>query len=188
MTVTHHLVLAIMAFVLGLCVGSFLNVCVHRLPLGLSLIRPPSRCPRCRTTIRARDNLPVLGWLLLGGKCRSCRELISPRYPIIELTVGLLFAGTYLAGVALAGRDLWDDLGVGAVLARLVAGWTLIALLVVAVLIDHDTGRVPVKVTATGLVAGLVLGTLAGVPILILGLGCAMVQALAMILIAGRGR
>ena len=97
MTPSHHLVLALVIFVLGLCVGSFLNVCIHRIPIGLSVLHPRSRCPSCSTAIRARDNLPVLGWLILGGKCRDCRARISPRYPIVELTTGLLFAGAYLA-------------------------------------------------------------------------------------------
>ena len=76
------------AAVLGLLVGSFLNVVVHRVPLGESVVRPASRCPGCRTEIRRRDNVPVLSWLLLRGRCRVCRTPISVRYPLVELGTG----------------------------------------------------------------------------------------------------
>ena len=77
--------------VLGLLVGSFLNVVIYRLPRGQSLVSPPSTCPGCATRIRALDNIPVLSWILLGGKCHKCRAPISVQYPIVELTTGLLF-------------------------------------------------------------------------------------------------
>jgi prepilin signal peptidase PulO-like enzyme (type II secretory pathway) len=141
MTLSHHLVLALVIFVLGLCVGSFLNVCIHRIPIGLSVLHPRSRCPSCSTAIRARDNLPVLGWLILCGKCRHCRATISPRYPIVELTVGLLFAGPYFAGVALAPGDVWDDAGPYCILALLLASWALICLIGVGALLSHDMRR-----------------------------------------------
>jgi leader peptidase (prepilin peptidase)/N-methyltransferase len=80
------------AGLLGLLVGSFLNVVVHRLPRRESLVRPRSRCPGCGEAIRARDNLPVVSWLLLRGRCRSCGKAISPRYPALELACGALFA------------------------------------------------------------------------------------------------
>ena len=106
-----HWLFMVILFALGACVGSFLNVVVYRLPriavpAGASLATeawltlrglstPPSHCPRCDTPLRWNDNIPVFGWLLLGGRCRYCREPISPRYPIVELVTGLLFAGTY---------------------------------------------------------------------------------------------
>ncbi len=71
--------------VMGACLGSFLNVVIWRLPRGESLVRPASRCPRCGTPVRPRDNLPVLGWLLLRGRCRDCAEPVSARYPLVEL-------------------------------------------------------------------------------------------------------
>jgi leader peptidase (prepilin peptidase)/N-methyltransferase len=77
---------------LGLLIGSFLNVVVHRVPLGQSVASPPSACPACGTAIRPRDNVPVVSWLLLGGKCRDCAEPISKRYPLVELGTGVLFA------------------------------------------------------------------------------------------------
>jgi leader peptidase (prepilin peptidase)/N-methyltransferase len=78
-------------FALGACVGSFLNVVVYRLPLGLDLAHPGSHCPRCGHAIRARDNLPLLGWLWLRGRCRDCRDPISPRYYFVELFSAILF-------------------------------------------------------------------------------------------------
>lgn len=87
--------IAIFVFALGACVGSFLNVVVYRLPLGKSLITPPSACPKCGHRLAAWDNIPVLGWILLRGKCRYCRAPISPRYPLIELLTGLIFVGHY---------------------------------------------------------------------------------------------
>jgi leader peptidase (prepilin peptidase)/N-methyltransferase len=83
-------------FLFGLIFGSFLNVCISRIPEGLSIVAPGSRCPRCFTPIKPYDNVPVLGWLWLQGKCRSCALPISPMYPIIELLTGLLFAACYL--------------------------------------------------------------------------------------------
>jgi hypothetical protein len=141
MTPSHHIVLALFVLVSGSCVGSFLNVCIHRIPIGVSVLRPRSRCPCCLTAIRARDNLPVLGWLILGGKCRHCRASISPRYPIVELTVGLLFAGAYLAVAAFAPRDVWEDAGPFGILALLLAPWALISLIVVGALMGYDLRR-----------------------------------------------
>lgn len=76
-------------FAIGACVGSFLNVCIARWPHELSVIRPPSRCPYCGQGIRWHDNIPIVGWLMLGGRCRSCRERISIEYPVVELVVAL---------------------------------------------------------------------------------------------------
>ena len=94
---------------LGLAVGSFLNVVIHRVPRKESVVRPPSRCPACETPIRPRDNIPVLSWLLLRGRCRHCGAPIAARYPAVELLTGVLFA---------------------AVAARLVDSWALPAFLV----------------------------------------------------------
>src|SRR5438309_4914075 len=74
----------------GLLIGSFLNVVAYRLPRGESLVAPGSHCPGCGTPVKPYDNLPVLGWLLLRGRCRACREKISSRYPIVTATSGLL--------------------------------------------------------------------------------------------------
>lgn len=100
MELNHQLTLiALAAFsaiwitALGAAIGSFLNVVVYRLPLGMSLVRPKSRCPACGASIRASDNVPVLGWLRLKGRCRNCRNPISVRYPLVEATTAALFLG-----------------------------------------------------------------------------------------------
>lgn len=85
----------IFVFVFGTILGSFLNVVIHRVPNEESIVFPNSACPKCKTPIKAYDNIPILGWLMLGGKCRSCKEPISPRYPAVELLTGLLFTLVY---------------------------------------------------------------------------------------------
>ena len=111
-----ELVLAALVGLFGLLIGSFLNVVVHRVPRGESVVSPPSACPSCGNAIRPRDNIPVAGWLLLKGKCRDCAAPISPRYPLVEAATAALFvvmalrfgldpvlpAYLYLAAVGLA--------------------------------------------------------------------------------------
>lgn len=96
-------VFSVIAFtLLGACFGSFLNVCVSRWPAGLSVVRPASRCPKCAREIRWHENVPVVGWLRLGGKCAGCALSISAEYPLVELGVAALWAGSaYLAGSTL---------------------------------------------------------------------------------------
>jgi len=96
-------VFSIVAFtLLGACFGSFLNVCVSRWPAGLSVVRPASRCPKCEREIRWHENVPVFGWLRLGGKCAGCALPISVEYPLVEIAVAALWAGSaYLAGSTL---------------------------------------------------------------------------------------
>ena len=116
---------------LGLVVGSFLNVVIHRAPTGASVVRPRSACPGCGTEIRARDNVPVVSWLVLRGRCRDCQAPISGRYPAVELGTGLLFAATFLL---LEGRGLES-----AVPAYLYLAGISVALAA----IDLDTHRLP---------------------------------------------
>jgi leader peptidase (prepilin peptidase)/N-methyltransferase len=98
-----NLFLVLFAAVSGLLVGSFLNVCIHRIPRGRSIVFPGSRCPACGAAIRARDNVPVFSWLLLAGKCRDCRAPIAFRYPAIELANAILW--TFAAIRAVSGAD-----------------------------------------------------------------------------------
>ena len=100
--------MAAAAALLGAVIGSFLNVVIHRVPLGESLVSPGSHCPSCGAAVRARDNVPVLSWLLLQGRCRDCGARISPRYPIVEA----LTAAAFAAVVAVRGfdDDLWLEL------------------------------------------------------------------------------
>jgi leader peptidase (prepilin peptidase)/N-methyltransferase len=89
-------VLIVFFFLFGTVIGSFLNVCITRIPEDLSIVSPGSRCPRCETPIKPYDNVPVFGWLWLRGKCRACGLPISPMYPLMELSTGLLFVAAYL--------------------------------------------------------------------------------------------
>ncbi|HEX7024451.1 MAG TPA: prepilin peptidase, partial [Gemmatimonadales bacterium] len=84
---------AIIGALFGAVIGSFLNVCIVRLPADQSVVSPPSRCPKCGKPVEWRDNIPVVSWLLLGGKCRGCREPISSLYPMVELATALIWAG-----------------------------------------------------------------------------------------------
>jgi len=135
------------AFVVGTCVGSFLNVCIHRIPADESIVRPASRCPRCATPIAWHDNVPVLSWLWLGARCRSCRAPIAARYPLVELATGLI--------------------GVVALLvfgptprAAVVFAFTA-ALLLISV-IDFDHRFIPDEVSLPGILVGLALAFTAG--------------------------
>ena len=135
-------VIASGTFVLGLVFGSFLNVCIYRMPRGLSVVRPGSACPHCHTPIRFYDNVPVLSWLLLGGKCRHCKTAITPRYLFIELLTGFLFLGCYSHfGLSLS------------MLKCAVLGFLLLGL----IFTDAETHLLPDKLTLSGLVIGLVM-------------------------------
>lgn len=134
-------------FVWGSCFGSFLNVVVYRLPEGLSLLHPPSRCPTCGHELTARDNIPVLGWLMLLGKCRWCKTPISPRYPLVEGLMGLL-----------CGAVFWHF---GFTLEA-IAAFTLLFWLVALALIDFDTFTLPNPLTQSGLILGLLFQILLG--------------------------
>jgi leader peptidase (prepilin peptidase)/N-methyltransferase len=133
---------ALLAGVLGVTVGSFLNVVAYRLPRGESLSRPRSRCPQCGTQIRARDNIPVLSWLLLRGRCRSCGTAISRRYPLVEAVTALLCALV----VIVLGPD--EDA---------VIGIAFVLLLVPVTLIDLDHRLIPNKLTLLGTVVAIAL-------------------------------
>jgi leader peptidase (prepilin peptidase)/N-methyltransferase len=96
-------VVIVIFFLFGIVIGSFLNVCITRIPEGVSIVSPGSRCPRCQKPIKPYDNVPVLAWIWLRGKCRNCGLPISPMYPLVELLTGLLFVGCYLEfGIAQA--------------------------------------------------------------------------------------
>jgi leader peptidase (prepilin peptidase) / N-methyltransferase len=126
---------ASLAGLLGLAAGSFANVVVHRVPRRESLVRPGSRCPACGVPIAWRDNVPVLGWLLLRGRCRACRAPISPRYPLVELAMGLLW---FLLTLRLVTAGLgW------AVPAYLALAFICLALAV----IDASTRLLPNRIT-----------------------------------------
>jgi leader peptidase (prepilin peptidase) / N-methyltransferase len=137
--------LATVIFFLGLCFGSFLNVCIYRLPLDLSVVTPRSACPRCKHPIAFYDNMPVISWLVLRGRCRQCRAAISPRYLLVELLTGALFLGCY----AFSGPTL-------ATLKYCVFGFLLLGL----IFTDADTKLLPDKLTLPGLALGLLFSLL----------------------------
>ena len=128
--------------VLGLMIGSFLNVVVYRVPLGRSIASPPSACPSCGSRIRPYDNVPVVSWLLLRGKCRDCSAPISIRYPLVEAGT----AGAF-AGVALVVGVSW----------ALPAYWTATATALALALVDFDHKRIPNAILFPGLAATWVL-------------------------------
>jgi leader peptidase (prepilin peptidase) / N-methyltransferase len=140
---------AVLAGVLGLAIGSFLNVVIYRVPAGESVVHPPSRCPNCGATIRNRHNVPVLGWLVLRGKCFDCKAPISPRYPIVELVTGLLF-------FAVTWRVLHLDLG-----EALPAYLWFTAIGIALTMIDIDHKRLPDKIVLPSWIVLAVLLTIA---------------------------
>lgn len=137
-------VLTVAAGVFGLAIGSFLNVVVHRVPAGLSVVRPASACPGCGHTVRRRDNVPVVSWLLLGGRCRDCGMAIAARYPLVEAGTAVLFAAVALFLSDSRFSAVSGDTGpTGAVVVLIVAYSYLMATSVALALIDIDTHRLP---------------------------------------------
>ncbi|GMT97145.1 hypothetical protein KH5H1_12640 [Corallococcus caeni] len=129
-------------FILGLCIGSFLNVVIARVPEGLSIVRPGSRCPKCGHVLSWYENIPVLSWLGLRGKCRGCGMPISPRYVMVELLTGLLF-------LACLKRFDWTY--------ALVPALVLVFLLVPLTFIDLEHWILPFSLTLPGIAAGVLL-------------------------------
>jgi leader peptidase (prepilin peptidase)/N-methyltransferase len=129
----------------GLIIGSFLNVVAYRLPKGESLATPGSHCPSCDAPVKPFDNVPVLSWLLLRGRCRSCHEPIAKRYPLVEALTAALFAAVVAVHVDNA--------------AKLVLGLVLVAFLVPIALIDADLRIIPNKLTLPAAILAVALGT-----------------------------
>jgi leader peptidase (prepilin peptidase) / N-methyltransferase len=138
---------AVFAFLGGLLVGSFVTVVAHRVPRGESIVGPRSRCPACGVQIAAHDNVPVFSWVLLRGRARCCGTAISPRYPLTELTVGLLYAVTVLV--------LWDDPG------EIALGLVFIAVLMAVTLTDLERRIIPNKILLVGAVLAVAIAALA---------------------------
>jgi leader peptidase (prepilin peptidase)/N-methyltransferase len=151
--------LTLMAGLLGACVGSFLNVVTWRLPRQESILWPGSHCPKCGTTLRWLDNLPLLSWLLLRGRCHHCRAAISVRYPLVEL----LTAGLWVAAMQAATHNLPAAMGPSAnPLLLALAGCLLLSWLVPLVLIDMDQLWLPETLCRYGLILGLSTTALLG--------------------------
>jgi len=134
-------IIASATFVLGLAFGSFLNVCIYRLPRGISVVTPRSACPECKQPIAMYDNIPVVSWLILGGRCRHCRAQISPRYLLIELLTALLFLACY-----------WHFGLTISTLKYCVFAFLLLGL----IFTDAETKLLPDKLTLPGLALGII--------------------------------
>jgi leader peptidase (prepilin peptidase) / N-methyltransferase len=160
---------AVLAFLGGLMVGSFVTVVAHRVPRGESIVGPRSRCPGCGVQIAAYDNLPVASWLFLRGRARCCGVAISPRYPLTELLVGLLYAGTVLV--------LWDDP------TELALGLVFVPMLVAITLTDIERRIIPNRILLVAGVAAVAIaavGDLESLPVrLIAGAGAGALLFLA---------
>jgi leader peptidase (prepilin peptidase) / N-methyltransferase len=138
--------LIVVAFVFGAIVGSFLNVCIIRIPKGDSIVDPPSHCPSCKTDIRFYDNIPLLSYMALLGRCRACGERISPRYFFVELLMSCLAVALYYQfGFSLA----------------FLASFVFVAALIVISFIDLDVRIVPDVISLPGIVAGLLFSVVA---------------------------
>jgi leader peptidase (prepilin peptidase) / N-methyltransferase len=137
-----EMVIGGIAFVFGLVVGSFLNVCILRIPAGRSIVLPASACPKCGAPIKPWDNIPVLSYLILLGKCRGCKTRISPMYPLVEFLTGVLFLLCYLAfGLSI-----------------MTIKWSVFAALIVVLIFTDLRERIlPDVVNFTGLALGLLL-------------------------------
>jgi leader peptidase (prepilin peptidase)/N-methyltransferase len=131
-----------LAAISGLVIGSFLNVVIYRLPRSESLISPPSHCPSCGAQVKPYDNVPVLSWLVLRGRCRACRAPISVRYPLVEAGTAALFVAVVL--VKGADRDAW-------------LGLVFVTLLIPVALIDLDHRIIPNRLLAPAAVAGIAI-------------------------------
>jgi len=138
--------LLLVALLMGLCIGSFLNVVIYRVPLGKSVVSPGSRCTKCGYELRWYDNIPVLSWASLGGRCRQCRAPISAQYPIVELVTGLLFV--LVAWLTPVGPLL---------VSRLI----LVAILVALFGIDLEHQILPNSITLPGIIVGLMFSFIA---------------------------
>lgn len=134
---------AAITFFGGLISGSFISVVAHRVPRGESIVGPRSRCPSCGTTIAAYDNVPVFSWLLLRGRARCCGERISPRYPLVELALGLLYAITVIA--------LWGDAG------EVALGLVFLTILAAVTLTDLERRLIPNKILIVGAGAAVLI-------------------------------
>ncbi|USN98762.1 MAG: prepilin peptidase [Phycisphaeraceae bacterium] len=161
----------VFVFALGACMGSLINVLVYRIPKGLSVVTPPSRCPSCDTRLTWRENIPILGWLLLRGKCRFCKAKISPEYPIVEAFVACLFTLFFLLwylvkpGTTLFGVDLgsvapdWTANGLLRTWPAFVALLFLAGSLVAMTIIDARTYTIPLALAWVPTLAAVLLHT-----------------------------
>ncbi len=153
----QHVPWLILLAVYGACVGSFLNVVIYRMPEGIGLVTPRSRCPGCGKQIAWYDNIPLLSWLLLRGKCRSCKTGISVQYPLIELLCAAMFVGVYLVDYVSGLRLEFVQAGLGATWPAFVVQLVMVAALLAATVIDARLFIIPVRIPQTVTLAALVI-------------------------------
>ena len=146
------IIYGVFSFGLGACIASFLNVVIWRVPRGESIVSPPSHCPKCDSPIRWYQNIPILSWLCLRGRCAACRAPISPRYILVETLGGVLFLAAYLRQFQVIGASLADPCAWTIVFVS----WIWIALMIVGSMIDFDHQLLPDFVTVGGMILGLV--------------------------------
>ena len=151
---------AVLSFVLGTTIGSFLNVCIYRLPAGESLLTPPSHCPKCNTRLRPDDLFPLLSYVLLRGKCRYCKVPISPRYFTIEFVTGALFTAFWWAFALHYQQRLASHSG----MLLLAMVWIWASAMLVTFMIDLDTTYVIEPVTWVGMATGIIFELTAASP------------------------
>jgi leader peptidase (prepilin peptidase) / N-methyltransferase len=166
-SVATRVVASVFSGVLGLLVGSFLNVVVYRLPRGESIVRPPSHCTTCSTQLSALENIPVLSWLALRGRCHHCRAPISPRYPVVELATAALFAGLAAAlpvveplaslDAVIACAIATGIIGLDGLDAPAALGWVTLACSATLVAVSAATGDLA-RLGWAGIDAGAVVG------------------------------
>jgi leader peptidase (prepilin peptidase)/N-methyltransferase len=143
-------------WLLGLCIGSFLNVVIYRLPAGLSIAQPPrSFCPHCRSPIAARDNIPVLSWIFLRGRCRSCRAPISVQYPLVEALTGLAFVVTYHLLFVERARLGLESPNVATDFWLLLSWLVLVAVLIACSVMDIVSYTIDVRLTDAAVGVGV---------------------------------
>lgn len=162
---------ALFVFAAGACIGSLINVLVYRMPRGLDVVRPASRCPVCGTRLTWRENIPIFGWILLGGRCRFCRAKISVEYPIVEAVVAFMFAGIFvlwymippdatLLGIPFGSvAPEWAANGPGRTWPAFVVLVVLLGSLVAMTIIDARTCTIPLQLTWVPALTALVLHT-----------------------------
>lgn len=140
-TMTTEIIVYGLIFIVGACIGSFLNVCIYRIPRNQSIVRPGSQCPFCKTKIQWYDNIPIFSWLILGGRCRHCKKAISYKYPLIEILTAILFS--------ISWHFLDPKLAI--------IGMVFVSLLIIATFIDFDHLIIPDRITMGGFILGCVI-------------------------------
>ncbi len=138
--------LSVLAFWFGACIGSFLNVCIYRIPREESVVKPRSHCPNCGKMIAWYDNIPLLSYLVLNARCRNCRQWITPRYFLVELLTAALFLLVWLKYGATASTPIY---------------WLMVSGLILGTFVDFEHMILPDRVTIGGMIAGLLLSALA---------------------------